>query len=164
MRPTIMENIRGMALLVVAAALTITSCTGAARPHAAPAGARTGPLPTHAGTSSIVVLVSSRAYGVATAPASVPARRAVTLAPNRVAFNWPGSGTCPPAVTSATITGDTLLMPVGPAHTMCTLDLRRYVVVVTLSAAILGPNANKSITSITVEYVGGKLRLPLVSA
>src|SRR3954454_18691085 len=159
-----MENMRrGMAFLAVATAFTITSCTGAARPHTAATPARAVALPTHAGTSA-VVLVSSRAYDVATAPASVPARRAVTLAPNRVAFNWPGSGTCPPVVTSATINGDTLLIPVGPAHTMCTLDLRRYVVVVTLSAAILGPSANKPITSITVEYVGGKLRLPLVSA
>ena len=87
------------------------------------------------------------------------------LAPNRFEFEWGGSGSCPPVATSATVNGDTLVVPVEPAHaSFCTLDRRRYAVAVTLNAAVLAPNAHKPITSITVRYLGGRLRLPLLSA
>ena len=159
-----MVRVRARIVRVVAVAATaggvVAGCTSH---HAAGAGApevSPGPI----SPTPITVTVASRAYGDGTAPAKVPAGKAVRLGSNRLAFRWSGSHSCPPVVSSANVSGRTLVIPLDPPRSMCTLDEKLYVVVVSLSAPEFPPGALQSVSSITVRAIGGQTRLPLVPA
>jgi len=152
------------AAVAAVAVLGLSGCTS----HHNVAAAKPAPMSTRSTSAtslSPVRVVTSHAYAPADAPAPLRRHRAVVLASNLVEFEMGGSGSCPPVATSATISGDTLVIRVAPGgNGICTSDLRGYAVVVTLSAPVLAPNAFKSITSITVGYAPPRMRLPLVPA
>jgi hypothetical protein len=156
-------NVRETAVAVVAV-LGLSGCT-THHNSAAPKQSPTASTSASATPLAPVRVLASHAYAPADAPVPLRPHRAVMLAANRVEFEMGGSGSCPPVAASATISGDTLVIPVVPGgNGICTSDLRGYAVVVTLSAPVLAPNAFKSITSITVGYNPPRVRLPLVPA
>jgi hypothetical protein len=149
-----MRRLIGMLAL---AAVCVASCSdGGSRP-AAGGQSPVGASPPVGAVGPLKALDSAAVPRVR--PGVLQRRAAVALSPTRLEFAMGGSGTCAPVAKAAAVRGDELVVPVRPAHSVCTTDLVFYTVVVTLNRPVL---ANRNIKTLETGYSKPYMRLRIV--